>query len=103
MSSAPLSRRRFLTLSLALLLAPSARAGAAVEVRRLRYECDVRVLYGALRYRLSGGIEERVDAARGEYQVTIAGEGKGFANRGQSRGVFRNGRWVPLASESWVK
>jgi hypothetical protein len=101
MSSAHLSRRHFLTLSLALLLAPGARASG--ETRRLRYECDVRVLYGALRYRLAGDIEERVDTARGTYEVTIAGEGTGFANRGKSSGVFRDNRWAPLAGESWVK
>jgi hypothetical protein len=102
MSSAHLGRRHFLTLSLAFLLAPSARAGAG-QVRRLRYECDVRVLYGALRYRLAGGIEERMDEGRGQYLVTIEGEGTGFANRGQSSGVFRDGRWMPVAGESWVK
>src|SRR5260370_1216007 len=105
MSRPPLSRRRFLTLPLALLLAPAAlpwdRARAAPDSRRGTYAVDVGILYGMLGYHLEGTLSETVDRAAGSYEVKIAGEGDGIANRIASRRVLLNGRWAPQESDSF--
>ncbi|HKB26839.1 MAG TPA: hypothetical protein VKG64_17525 [Methylomirabilota bacterium] len=105
MSRPPLSRRRFLTLPLALLLAPAAlpwdRARAAPDSRRGTYAVDVGILYGMLGYHLEGTLSETVDRAAGSYEVKIAGEGDGIANRIESSGVLLNGRWAPQESHSF--
>jgi hypothetical protein len=103
MSSAPLTRRHFLTLPLALLLAPPARAVAETGTRRTSYEAEASVLFGALRFRLAGTIDERVDREAGRYEVLMEGQGTRFANRSESRGALLTGRWAPLSSVSWVK
>src|SRR5262245_42542970 len=103
MSSASLSRRHFLTLPLALLLAPVSSALADGGTRRTGYEAEASLLFGALRFRLAGGIDERVDREAGTYDVRMEGQGTGFANRGESHGVLREGRWAPLRTASWVK
>lgn len=98
-----LSRRHLLTLPLALMLGPVADVVANGESRRRStYEIEVDILYNALRYRLVGGIDELVDRAGGRYEVRLEGEGTGFANRGESSGLLRDGRWVPLHTGSWV-
>lgn len=105
MSRQPLTRRRFLTLPLALLLAPAAlrwdRARAAADSRRATYAVDVGILYGMLTYHLDGTLTESVDRVVGRYDVAIAGEGDGIANRIQSSGVLREGRWTPRESHSF--
>src|SRR2546428_13977524 len=72
-----IDRRQFLTLPLALFLAPLARAQAAVEAHRAPYGVDVSLLYGALTYRVEGTLTETIDRPRGRYDVAIAGEGDG--------------------------
>ncbi len=105
MSRQPLSRRRFLTLPLALLLAPAAlpweRARAAPDSRPGTYAVDVGILYGMLGYHLEGTLSETVDRAAGSYEVKIVGEGDGIANRIESSGVLLNGRWAPHESHSF--
>jgi len=107
MSRSLISRRRFLGLPLAFLLAPlvawPARGWAATtsEERKKTYTADVGILYGLLSFRLDGALSEAIDRAAGHYQVTIAGEGDGIANRIESRGLLREGRWVPLEGRSW--
>src|SRR5947208_15796301 len=107
MSRSLISRRRFLGLPLAFLLAPRvawpARGWAATtsEERKKTYTADVGILYGLLSFRLDGALSEAIDRAAGHYQVTIAGEGDGIANRIESRGLLREGRWVPLEGRSW--
>jgi hypothetical protein len=103
MSSRLLTRRRFLTLPLVLVFAPCARALGDGGSRRTRYEADASILYGALRYRMAGTVNERVDRAAGRYEVTVEGQGTSFANRADSQGVLREGRWTPAHSASWVK
>src|SRR5262245_41478957 len=103
MSSASLSRRHFLTLPLALLLAPVSSALADGGTRRTGYEAEASLLFGALRFRLAGSIDERVDREAGTYDVRMEGQGTGFSNRGESSGVLREGRWAPLRTASWVK
>jgi hypothetical protein len=106
MSRHPISRRRFLGLPLAFLLgavgARPARGGAATsEARKQTYTADVGILYGLLTFRLEGVLTEATDWAAGRYQVTIAGEGDGIANRIESSGLRRDGRWVPVEGHSW--
>src|SRR3989454_5789217 len=107
MSRRLISRRRFLGLPLAFLLAPlvawPARGWAATtsEERKRTYTADVGILYGLLSFRLDGALSEGIDRDAGHYQVKIAGEGDGIANRIESRGLLRDGRWVPLEGRSW--
>lgn len=105
MSRQPLTRRRFLTLPLALLLAPMALPWgprrAAAQSRRAAYAVDVGILYRVLRYHLDGTLIESVDRAVGRYDVAIAGEGDGIATRIQSSGLLQEGRWTPSESHSF--
>src|SRR5260370_4870887 len=50
---------------------------------------------------VEGTLSERVDRAAGSYEVKIAGEGDGIANRIESSGVLLNGRWAPQESPSF--
>src|SRR3989442_15749542 len=97
MSRKATSRREFLTLPLALLLAPllGRAAYAATDARTAKYGADVSILYGVLTYRLDGTMTETVDRAAGQYDVTIAGEGEGIANRIESRRTLWEGGWAP--------
>src|SRR5260370_32397830 len=54
-----------------------------------------------LGYLVEGMLSERVDRAGGSYEVKIAGEGDGIANRIESSGVLLNGRWAPQESHSF--
>lgn len=105
MSRQPLTRRQLLTLPLALLLAPLALpwdpARAEPEARRATYAVDVGILYGVLNYHLDGTLTEAVDRVVGRYEVKIVGEGDGIANRIQSSGSLRDGRWTPRESHSF--
>lgn len=103
MSSLQLSRRRFLTLPLILAVGPVAAALARTESGRLRYECDIGVLYNALRYRMTGTVDERIDYAGGRYEVKVEGQGAGIANRAEASGLLRDGRWAPVIGKSWAK
>jgi hypothetical protein len=105
MSRKPLSRRQFLAVPVALLLAPASRlwnrAWAEPESRRAAYTVDVGILYGMLSYHLDGTLVEAVDRAAGRYEVRIVGEGDGIANRLESSGVLLDGQWTPRESHSF--
>jgi hypothetical protein len=100
MSMLLMGRRSFLTLPVALLLAPLSRVGAE-PVSRGRYVADVGVLYGMLTFHLEGTIEESIDRAVGQYHVVLAGNGTSISNRLESWGLMREGRWNPIHSSSW--
>jgi hypothetical protein len=102
MSTEPLSRRDFLTLALAGVVAPS-RLGAEPVARRSGFTADVGILYQMLTFQLKGDVEESVDRAAGRYDVRVTGQGDGIANRIESKGVLREGRWRPLHSASWFQ
>src|SRR3989441_7174095 len=87
MSTLLMGRRDFLTLPLALLLAPLARVGAEPVLRRGQYEADVGVLYDMLTFHLDGTIEESIDRTAGQYHVVIAGDGASISNRLESWGL----------------
>jgi len=104
MSISRLDRRQFLTLPIALLLAPlGAAAYAQPLTRRSRYVADVGVLYDVLTFHLEGTIDETIDRRTGRYHVVIAGDGASISNRIESSGRFGDQRWVPLQSRSWFK
>ena len=91
-----LTRRQLLVLPLALAWAPLARARAEVRRRGAGYVVDCGILYDVFTFRLTGTIDESVDRDEGRYEVRIVGTGPGISNRVESRGVLRDGRWVPL-------
>jgi hypothetical protein len=103
MSTPAMSRRRFLTLPLALLCSPLARVAAGEAVRLGQYVADVGVLYDVLTFHLSGTIEERINRAAAKYHVVITGNGAAISNRIESSGTLRDGRWTPVHSISWFK
>jgi hypothetical protein len=94
-------RRDFLMVPVAWLLAPLAGALGAPVARRGTYAAEVGILYDMLSFRLRGTIEEAVDRPGGRYEVTIKGEGAGVANRIESSGMLRHGRWAPVRTRSW--
>lgn len=100
MSMSLISRRQFLTLPGVLLLARRL-AFAQGQVTRGNYAADIGILYAMLTLQLQGSIEETVDRGAGEYRVLASGTGPGIANRFDSAGVLRNGRWTPVRSQSW--
>ncbi len=92
-----LSRRQFLALPVALLLAP--RIGrAASPVRSTTYHADVGVVFNLFTFSLDGAMEEEVDRVAGRYRVLVAGEGSGIANRIESEGFIRDRRLLPTAT-----
>src|SRR3990172_5014766 len=106
MSRKLINRRRFLTLPLAAAagaaLTPLARAFALAETRQGAYVVDVGILYGLLNFHLDGTIAEQVDPVAGRYDVRAVGEGDGIANRIESSGALRDGRWRPRRGRTLV-
>ena len=98
---AHIDRRQFLTLPIGLLFAPLTPAFAERQVVKGNYSADVGILYEMLTLQLQGSIEETVDRAAGEYRVRADGSGPGIANRVDSTGMMRNGRWAPVRSQSF--
>lgn len=103
MSSPPLSRRELLTASLVLALAPLARVRAEPALRQGTYDVDVGILYNTLTFELVGTMQESVDRVAGRYEVRAEGQGSRIANRIESRGIRRDGRWAPLRAASWFQ
>jgi hypothetical protein len=100
MSIEPFDRRAFLTLALALVVAPTRLLAAEATVRRGPYAVDIGLLYSMLTFRLEGSFEEHVDRAAGRYTVHSAGQGDRIRSRVESRGMLREGRWVPERATS---
>jgi hypothetical protein len=101
MSRQVIDRRDFLTLPLVFLLLPLARAHATAVAHTAPYRVDVSLLYGALTYRIDETLSESVDKTGGRYAVAVTGEGDGIANRIDSAGILRQGRWAPLRTQSF--
>ena len=101
MSRQVIGRRDFLSLPLAFLLVSLARASADTVAHAAPYRVDVRLLYGALTYRIDDILAESIDRSAGRYEVAMTGEGDGIVNRIESSGVLRQGRWAPLRSRSF--
>ena len=62
---------------------------------------EVGLLSDALPFRLSGTLDESVDRETGRYEIKAIGEGDGIANRVESTGRLRDGRWTPERVNSW--
>src|SRR5215510_7597136 len=101
MSRQVIGRRDFLVLPLGFLLTPLARAYGAAVAHSAPYRVDVRLLYGALTYRIDETLAESIDRTAGCYQVSMTGEGDGIINRVESTGTLRQGRWAPVQSKSF--
>ena len=84
--SIDITRRDFLTLALALVVAPGRAVGLEPAVRRSPYAMDVGLLYHVLSFHLEGTYEEHVDRAAGRYEVQSTGQGDRISNRFQSAG-----------------
>lgn len=95
-----LSRRGFLTLSLAWLFLPWEVRGGAPTRGGMVYTVDAGVFFGWFRYRMDGLLEERIDRAAGTYRVVASGAGEGIAHRIESSGVIRDRRFWPTATRS---
>jgi hypothetical protein len=93
-------RRDFLALALGLVGARRVD-GASVGERTEPYAAEVSLLYDLLTLRVTGTLQERVDPAAGRYTVKVEGQGTGIANRIESTGVLRDGRWAPVRGASW--
>jgi len=100
MSIEGLGRRDFLTLTLALLAAPARLLAGEPASRPNDYAVDIGILYRLLTFHLDGTFEERVDEAAGRYEITAVGKGSSIANRIESAGVLRDGRWTPVRSST---
>src|SRR5437762_1626648 len=100
MSTQCLSRRQFVALVLALVMAPGRLPAAEPAARRSGYSVDVGLLYRMLSFHLEGTVEEQVDRAAGRYEVHSSGQGDRIASRVESKGVLRDGRWVPVRAAS---
>jgi hypothetical protein len=102
MSIAPVNRRDFLTLLLTGLLAPP--PARAEPIARLgTFAAEIGVLYQMLTFQLAGDVQEHVNRSAGRYDVRLIGQGDGIANRTESSGVLRDGRWRPLRGASWFQ
>jgi len=99
--SKEITRRAFLALPLGWAFARVMEADARVEPRRGAYAARVALLYGALKFELTGTIDESVDRRVGRYNVHISGQGTGISNRVESTGTIRDGRWVPIRTQSF--
>jgi hypothetical protein len=102
MSIAPVNRRDFLTLLLTGLLAPTGSSGEPIA-RLGTFAAEIGVLYQMLTFQLAGDVQEHVNRSAGRYDVRLTGQGDGIANRTESSGVLRDGRWRPLRGVSWFQ
>ena len=85
---------------------------AAASPRSSDYRVDISMLWGVLRYSVTGSMVEEIDAAAGRYRVLITGAGTGVSSRIEAQGLIEpSGRHRPLemknahsmaGRESWL-
>ena len=99
-----LTRREFLTtIPLVLLLLDRRLAGSGEQSRRgASYHVDAGVFFGLFAFNIDGSIEERIDRAAGRYRVVMAGQGSQIANRLESAGIIRGGRFLPTVTDIFL-
>jgi len=89
---------------MALLGAFGSRAGSshAAErtVRTYDYEANVGVLFNVLTYTLTGKVTVEIDPAAERYRVEMTGSGPGATARTESTGIIRDGRFMPVETQS---
>jgi hypothetical protein len=76
------------------------RAPATAVTRTSGYRVDISMLWGVVRYSLTGSMAEDIDAESGRYRVLITGTGTGVSSRVEARGLFDEGRYRPLEMKS---
>jgi hypothetical protein len=76
------------------------RAAAIAVTRTSGFRVDISMLWGVLRYSLTGSIAEDVDVESGRYRVLITGAGTGVSSRVEARGLIDGGRYRPLELRS---
>jgi len=103
MSIDSLSRREFLTVALAVAVAPGRLLAAVPGVRRGPYAVDIGLLYSMLSFHLEGSFEEHVDRAAGRYEVHSTGQGDRISSQIESRGALREGMWTPERATSYFE
>jgi len=99
-----LTRREFLTtIPLVLLLLDRRLAGAGEQSRRgASYHVDAGVFFGLFAFNIDGSIEEQIDRAARRYRVVMAGQGSQIANRLESAGIIRGGRFLPTVTDIFL-
>ena len=99
-----LTRREFLTsIPLILLLLDRRLAGAGEESRRKgSYHVDAGVFFGLFAFNIDGSIDEQIYRAARRYRVVVAGQGSQVANRLESAGILRDGRFLPTATDIFL-
>jgi hypothetical protein len=95
-----LTRRHLLlglgSLGLALLLPARRAAAAAVASRTWAYRVEISMVFGLLRYTVTGSMVEEIDEGAGRYRMLITGTGTGVSTRIEARGMIDQGRYRPL-------
>jgi hypothetical protein len=99
-----LTRREILTsIPLFLLLLDRRLARAGEESRRgASYRLDADVFFGLFVFNIDGYIEEQIDRAARRYRVVAAGRGSQIANRLESSGIVRDGRFLPTLTDVFL-
>lgn len=73
---------------------------AAGSTRASGYQVDISLLWGVLRYSVTGEMVEEIDAESGRYRVLITGAGTGVTSRIEASGLREGGRYRPLELKS---
>jgi len=96
------SRRRLLQMAILAAFAPRVGPVHAAErtVKTYAYEANVGVLFNLLTYTLTGTVTADIDQANERYRVEMNGSGPGARARTESRGIIREGRFMPIETRS---
>src|SRR5438128_12613855 len=99
-----LTRRAFLAAPLPLLFSPRlawAQAQAKNLQRRVYdFAVDVGVMWDFFTFAVAGTVTEEIDLAAGRYRMVLAGEGSSITAHTEASGLIREGRFVPVATQS---
>lgn len=91
------------SIPLILLLLDRRLAGAGEPLRRrASYHLDAGVFFGLFVFNIDGSIDEQIDRAAGRYRVIVAGQGSQIANRLESAGIIRDGRFLPTTTDIFL-
>jgi len=99
-----LTRREFLTsIPLILFLLDRRLAGAGeLSSRAASYHVNGGVFFGLFAFNIDGSIDEQIDRAARRYRVVVAGQGSQIANRLESAGIVRAGRFLPTTTDIFL-
>ncbi len=99
-----LSRRAFLAAPLPLFLAPRL-AWAQVQAKNPQrqvydFAVDVGVMWDFFTLAMTGTVTQEIDLAAGRYRTVLAGEGSNITAHTEASGIIREGRFVPIETQS---